>query len=255
MDDGNYPPIQHDLPPHPEPPGQSKPPTLKWRIHYRDGQTANSNTHSWAQAPSKHIVGVAWRYGDGPVSHELGTPYYANMGDWICRVWDPSLYLRKLGVKMGRWTTNQQFADAWDCCITKVTGKPGPAPDLADGGLVCSSRPALPGEHPFEWLVYYDDGQSVSGNTIEAWNRAPCDGVLAVYFHYTLNGVLLAFGRRRLTYYYWKDTGELENLDFIDQVLPDFPQFKYGETTFSAKSYTEQAQAIKAALEDTLEDL
>lgn len=229
---------------------------LKWRIYYRDGNTFSNAQGVWEHAPSRRLVGVAWRYGDGPVQAEVGTPYYAHMGDWICRVWDPSLYLRKLGVKVGRWTTNEQFERAWAVCVSEVLGKPCDAGgDLLRGGMICSTSEAVKDDPPFKWIAYYDNGRRAAGLTLDEWNEAPTDGVLAVYYHRIINGVRMAFGRRRLTYYYWKANGDLENLDFTDEVLPDFPQFKHGETAFTARSYTEQGRAIKAALEDTLEDL
>jgi hypothetical protein len=47
----------------------------------------------------------------------------------------------------------------------------------------------------------------------------------------------------------------LINRDFVEECLPDFPQFKYGCPAFTAKSYTEQARAIADAMNDTLGDL
>lgn len=231
-------------------------PHLRWRIYYRDGSTRSSAQSTWEAAPHQHLVAVVWAYGAQPAQVEVGTPYYLNMGDWICRVWDPTLYLRKLGVKMGRWTTNQQFQAAWQTCLTRVMGKPCEADNQAlAGGVVCSTRAAESNAPAFEWVLYYDDGSCVTGTDQAGWRAAPSDGVLAVYFHYVLNGILLAFGRRRFTFYYWKASGELENVDFLDECLPDFPQIKYGCPSFTAKSYTEQARAIAAAMADTLHDL
>ena len=116
---------------------------LQWRIYYNDGRTVNSKQMTWNLAHSKNIVAVVWRYGEGLVQVEVGTPYYLNMGDWICRVWDPGLYLRKFGVKFGRWTTNEQFQEAWRKCLEVVTGKPGAADAQSlHGGCVCATSEA-----------------------------------------------------------------------------------------------------------------
>lgn len=228
---------------------------LYWRIYYNDGRTVTSKQTTWNLAHSKNIVAVVWKFGDGPVQVEVGTPYYLNMGDWICRVWEPGLYLRKLGVKFGRWATNQQFQDAWRACLGHVMQSPitDQTPALS-GGCVCATHEADEEDKPFQWLIYYDNGEIHGGCDLDSWQAAPTDGVLAVYHHHILNNVRVAFGTRRFTHYYWKGS-DLINLDFIEECLPDFPQFKYGCPAFTAKSYTEQARAIADAMNDKLDDL
>lgn len=230
---------------------------LHWRIYYNDGRTVNSKQTTWNLAHSKNIVAVVWKFGEGPVQVEVGTPYYLNMGDWICRVWDPGLYLRNLGVKFGRWTTNAQFQKAWRECLEAVTGAPvaTDAPSL-HGGCVCATHAASENEEqvPFYWIMYYDNGEVHCGSDLKSWQSAPTDGVLAVYHHHIVNKVRVAFGTRRFTHYYWKGP-DLINHDFVEECLPDFPQFKYGCPAFTAKSYTEQARAIADAMNDKLDDL
>lgn len=228
---------------------------LHWRIYYNDGRTVTSKQTAWVNAPKMDLVAVVWKFDDGPVQVEVGTPYYLNMGDWICRVWDPGLYLRNMGVKFGRWTTNQQFQEAWRKCLEAVTGKPVAADAQAlHGGCVCATSEATEDDRLFQWLIYYDNGQVQGGDDLKGWQDAPTDGVLAVYHHHAISNVRVAFGTRRFTHYYWKGP-DLINRDFVEECLPDFPQFKYGCPSFTAKSYTEQARAIADAMNDALADL
>lgn len=259
MTDGtrsDYPPIDSSkLPPCPQPPPNPLKNRLRWRIYYRDGHTVDSTQATWMDAPREHLVAVVWQAGDGPVKVEVGTPYYLHMGDWICRVWDPTLYLRKKGVRCGRWAENHLFQDVWRTCLSVVTGKEvAPDSQSLQGGLVCASQAAEQTDPRFAFTVYYDDGTVYTGSSLEEWNNTPTDGVLAVGYHHVLNGIKIAFASRRFTFYYWRDM-ELVNLDFVDEIMPDFPQFKYGCPSFTGKSYTEQAKAIAHAMADTLDDV
>lgn len=228
---------------------------LQWRIYYNDGRTVTSKQTTWNLAPSKSIVAVVWKFGDGPVQVEVGTPYYLNMDDWICRVWDPSVYLRKFGVKVGRWASNQQFQEAWTICLEHVMRKTiEPDTQALHGGLVCAQHEADENDALFSWMIYYDNGEVHHGNDLQSWEDAPTDGVLAVYHHHVLNRVRIAFGTRRFAMYYWKGP-DLVNVETADECLKDFPQFKYGTPGWIWPHYTEQARAIADAMNDTLTDL
>lgn len=228
---------------------------LQWRIYYNDGRTVNSKQTSWVDAPKMDLVAVVWKFGEGPVQVEVGTPYYLNMGDWICRVWDPSVYLRKFGVKVGRWAPNQQFKDAWKLCLETVTSAPV-ADDAQSlhGGCVCSTQAAREDDDLFHWSIYYDNGEVHGGNDLKSWQDAPTDGVLAVYHHHVLNQVRMAFGTRRYAMYYWRGP-DLVNVETAEECLKDFPQFKYGTPGWTWPHYAEQARAIADAMNDPLADL
>jgi hypothetical protein len=227
---------------------------LRWRIYTRLNTTIHSGQSTWEQAVATDIVAIVWQFNDGPVRVELGTPYYLHAGDWIARIWDPTLYLRQFGVKFGRWAKNEEFDEAWRHCLEVVGAKPVPTDHASlAGSTVCATREQTT-EPVFGWGIWYDNHQRLLGTDLTTWNQAPTDGVLAVCYHHVLNSVVLAFGLRRYTFFYWR-YGELLNTDDLDEVLKDFPQFKRGCPSFMGKSYLDQGLAIAAALSDTLEDV
>lgn len=236
---------------------QQDPKRLRWRIHYVNGQTVSSREATWQDAPSDQLVAVVWTRGDEPRRVELGTPYYINMGTWINRVWDATLYLRKLGtVKFGRWADPDVFHGAWQEALKQVVSDPKTMSDegAAKGGIVAGTTVAKPGAHPLTWVLYYDDMSMVVGHDLASWHQAPSDGVMAGVYAHTLSGVTLSVAMRRHTLYFWEG-GELVNTDDFDRVIAAHPQFKRGCPSFTGGDYLGQGEAIAAAIADTLEDV
>jgi hypothetical protein len=227
--------------------------TLHWRIYYADGVYVSSNECPWEQAPSKHIVAVVHAINDEPATCELGTPYYWHHGDWIARVWDPTLYLRQTGlVKFGRWASFKLFNDAWRQALASLDSKV--ASDQAmRSGMVFNSTAAKPGESGTTWALYYDDSSLVN-STQFTWQEAPTDGVLCATYSCVYTGAKFSAAIRRYTYYYWQGH-QLQNTDDLDEVLTHFPQCKQGQPSFTGKSYRHQGEALSAALKDDLGDL
>lgn len=234
---------------------ETAPPRLRWRIYYRDGRTIHSGQSSWELAPPRDLVAVAWRLNNDPPKVELGTPYYFLDGHpWRC--WDATLYLRKMGVvKFGRWTSDERFAQAWHQCLEASSRKPV-AKDHGSvaGGMVCSTRPAEDDDPPFQFGLFYDDGQYIKGTHPDLWQQAPSDGVLCAYYWRRINDVIVSFAMRRYTFYMWT-AGDLNNTDNLEQVLGEYPLFKFGTPAFTGVDYLSQAEAIAEALKDTLNDV
>jgi hypothetical protein len=233
--------------------------SLRWRIHYLDGSTVSSCAMTWVQAPSTGIVAVVHQCGDSPVRVELGTPYYLQEENYVIRVWDPTLYLRRMGtVKFGRWARTDIFNGAWDEALRCVTTDPKMLTDegARKGGVVAGTRAAQEGEPRLSWGLWYDDLTVVQGNADDAhaWVRAPSDGVMAAVYRHVSSGIAMSVALRRYTFYFWEH-GELINTDDLDRVLAAHPQFKKGCPSFTGGDYLGQARTIKAALEDTLEDV
>lgn len=228
---------------------------LKWRIYYRTGETTQSGHATWAQAIREGIVAVAWQHGRQPVQVELGTPYYLHLDDWIARVWDPTLYLRKMGVKFGRWARQDLFQAAWAAAISEINGQEVVPDEVAiKSGVVSHARPAKKTDPRFQWALWYDNGQKVSGESFEAWDAAPTDGVLAASYYHVLNEIIFAVALRRYTFFTWRGS-ELINSDDLAAVVREFPAFKVGCPSFEGKSYLHQAEAIADALNDDLHDV
>lgn len=228
---------------------------LKWRIYYRDGTTSTSAQSAWEQARAHDLVAVVWKYGEGPVSVELGTPYYMHCGDWIARVWDCTLYLRKEGVKFGRWARFDIFQQAWRLALTEMYGKEVGLEHPSMLSSMCGNlKPSTAATPKFSWHVWYDNGKMYSGQSLSEWNLLPSDGILAACYSHVLSEMVTSCALRRYTLYYWRD-GELVNTDHLDDVLKDFPMFKTGCPEFTGQSYLVQGQAIADAMKDTLEDL
>lgn len=235
--------------------GKSK--GLQWRAHYINGQTISYIERTWENLPSGQIVAIVWRYNDGPVHVEVGTPYYIKLGTVIFRVWDPTLYLRKFGtVKFGRWTETDVFNDAWTAAVRSVVANDATLSDngAMKGGIVAGTRVAVKDAPQSGWAVWYDNLTMVKGSTPEEWAEIPSDGVLAAMHAFTFNGITLGVAMRRYTFYYWNDR-ELANTDDLNVVIDAHPQFKRGIPEFKGGDYLGQAHAIKAALDDKLEDL
>jgi nuclear transport factor 2 (NTF2) superfamily protein len=229
--------------------------SLRWRIYYRDRTTINSSQSTWEQAADHNIVAVVWAYNDGPISVEVGTPYYMSCGDWIARVWDCTLYLRKHGVKFGRWARFDVFQQAWRCAIIHMFGSDaGISTKTMLSSITGHMDAAKATDKKSEWVAWYDDGKVYSGQSYEDWCLLPTDGILSVCYSYVLNDIRIAIAQRRYTYYYWKH-GELINTDHLDTLLKDFPMFKTGCPAFTGNSYLAQAHAIADAMADTLEDV
>ena len=234
---------------------ETAPPSVRWRIYYKDGTTVHSGQSSWSSAPSSNLVAVAWKAPKQPVRVELGTPYYFFDGHpWRC--WDPTLYLRKLGtVKFGRWASDERFLEAWRNCLSVSSGKviDGDHASIV-GGLVCSTRPAEATDAEWQFGIFYDDSQLITGQDRKLWAQMPSDGVLCAYYWRKINDVIVSFAMRRFTYYYWKDDAMM-NTDDLSEVLVQHPDFKSGLPSFSGSDYLAQASAIAEALRDQLEDV
>jgi len=229
--------------------------SLRWRIYYRSGITADSAVYTWEQAPSHDIVAVVWASGNGKVSVELGTPYYMHCGDWIARVWDVTLYLRKYGVKFGRWARFDLFQQAWKEALIHMYGSEAGISTKTMLSSITGHMDAAKATDPkSEWRVWYDDGKVYTGHNLEGWNALPSDGILSVCYSYVLNDIRIAIAQRRYTYYFFRGM-ELVNTDHLDDLLKDFPMFKTGCPAFTGQSYLAQAQAIADAMNDKLEDV
>lgn len=232
---------------------------MHWRIYYRDGRHICSKECSWAEAPSQDIVAVVHALNDAPADCELGTPYYWNHGDWIGRVWDVTLYLRQTGkVKFGRWASHELFHSAWKEALYSIAKSEGEREAIVDSnamqsGCVFTTETVDSREHGQTWSLYYDDRSLVTSEVCK-WDQAPNDGVLAAVYTNVYSGMKLKAALRRYTYYFWRGH-ELINTDDLDEVLKHFPQCKYGQPTFTGKSYRHQAEAISVAIKDQLEDL
>jgi hypothetical protein len=230
--------------------------SLRWRIYYRSGITVNSSQSTWEQAPSSDIVAVVWKHdGESKPHVEIGTPYYIHAGDWIARVWDCTLYLRKYGVKFGRWARFDLFQDAWRRALTEMYGKDVAHDHTSTLSSMCGNlRPATAHDPKFSWHAWYDDGKVYSGLTLDAWQLLPTDGILSACYSHVLNDMIVSVALRRYTFYLFRN-GELVNTDHLDDLLKDFPMFKTGCPAFTGQSYLAQAQAIADAMADTLEDV
>lgn len=230
---------------------------LRWRAYYTNGQTVSSQERAWESILSGHLVAVVWQYGDQPVKVELGTPYYLKLGNMIIRVWDATLYLRRFGtVKFGRWAEKEVFDGAWREAVRSVVANDSLLSDegAMKGGVVAGTHVAAEDAVPSSWAIWYDDMTMVKGMTPEEWKAIPSDGVMAAVHACTMNGITLGVAMRRYTFYFWKDR-ELVNTDDFDSVIDAHPAFKRGCPSFVGGDYLGQGNAIKAALEDTLEDL
>src|SRR5689334_20475101 len=88
---------------------------LRWRIYPYNDDPFTSAQGTWAQARTDQIVAAVWQRTDMEKPHvELGVPYYYSDNEtFVGRCWDPTLYLRKLGVKFGRWADPALFQAAW----------------------------------------------------------------------------------------------------------------------------------------------
>lgn len=233
--------------------------TLHWRIYYADGRTIGSHQSTWEDAPRRNIVAIVVALNDEPAQAELGTPYYWHFGDWIARVWDATLYLRKIGaVKFGRWASHGDFERAWKEALRMVK-RPDSSLDLTTSqdslaaGAIHVAHPVGDKESGTGWAVFYDNGDLIT-NTMKKWEDIPSDGVLCAVYAVVYSGIKHMYAVRRYTYYYWREH-ELVNTDDLDSVLERFPQVKWGQPSFAGKSYLHQAQAIAQALTDNLEDV
>lgn len=228
---------------------------LHWRIYYSNGVMVGSHQSSWEAAPREHIVAVVQAINDEPAQVELGTPYYWHFGDWIARVWDPTLYLRQTGlVKFGRWAPHGLFADAWEQAVRSIlpVGETI-TPLMLESGVLSQRYTVGPSERGIGWAVWYDDKKFYTHETAQ-WEKLPTDGVLAMAYHVVYSGIRLSFAMRRYTYWFWREH-ELINTDDLADVLAEFPQCKMGAPSFEGKSYRHQAEAIAAALRDDLADV
>lgn len=232
---------------------------LHWRIYYRDGRTISSKDVPWAKAPSTDIVAVVHALNDEPADCELGTPYYWHHGDWIGRIWDPTLYLRQTGkVKFGRWASHDLFHQAWMESLASIATTPEEKLRVQDersrqSGCVFTTKVVNDEQVGQTWSLYYDD-KTMATSQICTWEQAPSDGVLCATYTSVYSGMQLRAAMRRYTYYYWRGH-ELINTDNLDEVLTHFPQCKHGQPTFTGKSYRHQAEALSQAIKDQLEDL
>lgn len=239
---------------HPVPvPDQS---VLHWRIHYRTGETVSSKDCTWEQARSHDIVAVVHALNDEPAACELGTPYYWHHGDWIARVWDPSLYLRQTGqVKFGRWASYAIFDSAWRTALDSIkTGSGTPYDERhLQSGVVFDTETVNDSEVGQSWSLYYDSCAIVTSKNC-SWAEAPSDGIMCATYSNVFSGLKIKAAMRRFTYYFWRGH-ELVNTDDLNAVLAHFPQCKQGQPSFTGASYRHQGEAIAAALRDQLEDL
>ena len=228
---------------------------LHWRIYYSNGVMVNSNEASWEAAPNRHIVAVVQAINEEPASVELGTPYYWHFGDWIGRVWDPTLYLRQTAlVKFGRWASHGKFDAAWRHALLSIEPDGGLITNgMLESGVVSTRKTVGHKEQGVTWAVWYDDHKLYKSDSC-TWEQLPSDGVLAFAYSVVYSGIKLSFALRRYTYWFWREH-ELFNTDDLDEVLAHFPQCKYGATGFEGKSYRHQAEAIAAALKDDLQDV
>ena len=229
---------------------------LHWRLYYSDGTFVGSHQMTWEQAPDKHIVAVVQALDDEPASVELGTRYYWHFGDWIARIWDPTLYLRQTGqVKFGRWTKHATFSAAWRDALKRISVKVNLADDegASRAGVCSSTRPAKAGETGGGWALWYDDMSYVTSEQT-TWEKAPSDGVLCAVYWRVYSGLVTSYAMRRYTHYLWQG-GELQNTDDFDAVLRQFPQVKCGQPSFEGGCYLHHGEAIAAAFRDTLEDV
>lgn len=229
---------------------------LHWRIYYRDGRRVGSHESSWDSAPKDDVVAVVQALDDEVPSVELGTPYYWHLGDWIARVWDPTLYLRQTGlVKFGRWSSHAKFASAWKHALASIshTRRMDQDESALQCGAISVTSPAKFGETGTGWAMWYDDCR-VFTNEHSDWMAIPDDGVLCAVYAITYSGIKVSFAIRRYTYYFWRGH-ELVNTDDLDEVLNHFPACKRGQPAFTGKSYRHQGEAIAAALADKLDDV
>lgn len=233
-----------------------KPRGLRWRIFYRTAQKVGSHQKTWDEARRADAVAIVWQFNDGPINRELGTPYYVHLDDWIARCWDPTLYLRQQNkVKFGRWAKDSIFRQCWTQAIEQVTRKPvGTEHGALSGTAVVDTHVGDVKDQPFKWMAWYDNGQVYTGHSTNDWEELPTDGIMCVYYHHILNGILIAMAIRRYTYYYWKN-GELINTDDLDVCVQEFPAFKKGCPEFTGASYLDYGLAIQEAMTDTLEDI
>lgn len=230
---------------------------LRWRVYYNNGQTVSSQERKWEDILSGNIVAVVWQYGNEPKRVELGTPYYLKMGNMIIRVWDATLYLRRFGtVKFGRWAEREVFDSAWREAVGSVVADKALLSDegAMKGGVVAGTTVAKEHAPPSGWIVWYDDMTMAKGTTLEEWRAIPADGIMAAVHAVTMNGITLSVAMRRYTFYFWRG-GELINTDDFDAVIDAHPLFKRGTPSFVGGDYLGQGHAIKAALDDTLEDV
>lgn len=231
----------------------------KWRLYTYDG-TFQSNGGLWDSCPRTDLLAVVWQRPDMDKPEvELGSPYYVHAGDWIKRVWDPTLYFRKWGtVKFGRWDSPTTFDAAWRAALRSIVP---PGIDTAaieaerQSGHQCvhtsdaELTPPLPA-----WWVYYDDGKLFNAQH-HRWAEIPTDGVMAACYSRVVDGIRISMAKRRYTYFYW--TGEeLSNTDDWDHLLAQHPQVKKGRITFDGlKAAMPMAEVYVKALADTLEDV
>lgn len=227
---------------------------LHWRIYYSNGLMVNSADTTWEQAPHEHIVAVVQAINDDPASCELGTPYYWHFGDWIGRVWDPTLYLRQTGlVKFGRWASHGKFEAAWREALRAIDPDGEITDSMLESGVVCARKTVGASESGVSWAAWYDDHKLFKSESAK-WEELPSDGVLAFTYSIVYSGIKVSFAMRRYTYWYWREH-ELHNTDDLNEVLAGFPQCKWGATGFEGKSYRHQAEAIAAAIKDDLADV
>jgi hypothetical protein len=245
------PAIPREKQPHAVPEGA----TLHWRIWYVDGTCFSSKDGPWEAAKSDGVVAVVQALNDEPPDVQIGTPYYWKFDDWVCRVWDPTLYLRQTGlVKFGRWAPHKRFTAGWLAALRAICDSEEKYRQIIDtasigSGGVCTTQTVGDRETGVGFALYYDDGTVVNGGS---WEQAPSDGVLCAVYSVVYSGIKLHWAMRRYTYYYWRGH-ELRNTDDLDEVLGQFPQCKRGQPAFTGKSYRHQAESITAAMHDTLE--
>ena len=232
------------------------PPRLRWRLYYRTAQMVGSHQKTWEEARRADVVAIVWQYGTGLVNRELGTPYYCHLDDWIARCWDPTLYLRQQGhVKFGRWAKGETFLACWSQCVAQATRRGVSVTAEALAGTVVNGTQVATADDPlFLWRAWYDDGKVYTGESITDWEQLPTDGVMCMYYHHVLNGIVVSMAVRRYTFYYWRN-GELINTDDLDRCVQEYPVFKKGCPAFTGESYLDYGLAIQKAMTDTLEDV
>jgi hypothetical protein len=234
-------------------------PKLRWRVYPYNAPPITSAMSTWQEVQRSQIVAVVWQRTDMTKPQpEVGTPYYYAEETFVARCWDPSLYLRKLGVKMGRWADPQIFNSAWYQALAHVS-PPGTDADALferakQGGQIVSTEEAADSKREVGWRIWCDDLRIFS-SAHSTWESLPADGVMCVAYTHLHDGLLLSMAKRRFTFYFW--AGEvLCNTDSLSEVLAHFPQFKYGITSFDGlQAYLPMAELIRAALNDTLEDV
>lgn len=82
-----------------------------WKIYYDDNKTFSCEEGKWEEAPTDGIQVIAELYDNGKSKLWHSKDYYFRNEEFIFATEDLNPFLRKLGIKFGRWHNPNKFQE------------------------------------------------------------------------------------------------------------------------------------------------